>query len=1182
MRLKKLVLIGFKSFAEKTILHFDKGITCIVGPNGCGKSNIADAFRWVLGEQSAKSMRGNKMPDVIFAGTSQRKPLNFAEVSLTLTEVQGTLPIDYEEITLTRRLHRSGESEYFINGNPVRLKDVQSLFLDSGIGRNAFSIFEQGKLDQVISYTPLERRHIFEEAAGILRFLQRKKEALKRLEQADLNFSRVKDIHQEVEKHIQTLQAQAEKALVFKENKTQLEGLEKAAFALRWNSFDKKRGEIADKQLKQQELLRECQEESVLKHNQGEEIKLAIQLNERNLKAKNEELFTVRNEKELLLRDQQAQQQRLQEIQQKEKKVKRELEELALAKQTRVKALQEIEQKQKMLEEEFKEIEAKLSHQQDKVKFKEKEVLQMRQDLQAKHQMHLKILQQENQFVSDIKQAEVRLENNQERKKQLEKRKSELVEELTQLAQILQEKRKHLQQVAALVDSHKDRLDQYEEELKLSIQENETRQKEAEGLRRKVMEGKARQKVLLRMREDHEGFSSGSKRLLQESQNKSSLFYQKLRPLYEFLSPSPEAAEALAVILRLYSQTLVVDAQTDFEHLIQFAEKEGIQDYSLVCIEMINKLQSNSKIENKGSFLKFVASNPLAEHFLKNVDRVASHEEALALLQAIGQREGWSVQGAFIDYRGVFFKVKPSENQVFLRESELKQLEEELLDKEGQVAALEQKLLHLQQRRAQLQMERAELDKMLRRDEMKLVEVNFGVQRALGDQEKLKAEQEQNEKDRSQLEQLIDQQAGLLKDLQDKHFVLRQELIQQQQERDVLQVELDKQEGALRIQLQDQKEKGETYRQLSENKHQLLHQARLLEVKEQDHEAHVLRLTEELEESGDQQALLKEKAEQHKQIFAAIENRLAESAEGCNALEKERETLKADLEALEKEFSLHYEKVKKVENDLTQLKIQEAHIASALEALSSELYERYQLTIEDILKFPLPLDKTLEQTEKQIRSLRQALQAAGDVNLTSIEELEKQKVRYDFLSQQLGDMQHSKEELLQIITQLDGESRKLFKETFEAIRSNFKKNFEILFNGGEADLQFTETDNILEAGIEISAKPPGKQMRSISLLSGGEKCLTAVALLFAIFEVKSAPFCILDEIDAPLDDSNVERFVNVVKHFIDRCQFLIVTHNKRTMAIGDVLFGVSMEEKGVSKLLSLEFAHEATPEVAIV
>lgn len=1095
---------------------------------------------------------------------------------------RGALPIAYEELTLTRRLHRSGESEYFINGNPVRLKDVQNLFLDSGVGRNAFSIFEQGKLDQVISYTPLERRHIFEEAAGILRFLQRKKESLKRLEQADLNLSRVQDIHQEVEKQIQTLQVQAEKALRFKEQQKQLECLEKTSYLLRWNGLEKKKEDVRVKKNKQEEQLILQQQTLSAKQAQSLEMKGLIQVNEKILRAKHEELFKARNEKELHVREHQANQQRLQEIQQKERKIKRELEELALAKQSRRKALQDIQRSQARLAAEFEEVQSKLSFQQDKVKFKEKEVLELRQELQMKQQNHVKGLQQNNQLVSDMKQAEVRLENNEERNNQFKKRREQIGEESKQLALMIQEKKKQLQHISGLVDSHKDRLDQYEEELKLLAKQQESEQKQLEAVKKKWLELKARQKVLIRMREDHEGFSSGSKKLLLEAQNEHSPFHQKIRPLYEFLEPEPEAAEAVAVILRTYAQTLVVETEKDLEDVIAFADQTGLQDYSLVSLETIQRECSGSLNLTDASLLAQVAINLVAKHFLSHIDIFSSHQEALRALHQLDRREGWSLQKAFFDYRSVFFKVKPSENQVFLREAELKSVEEELGEKERQTQELEQKVMQLQHRKAQLQLERTEQDKMLRRDEMKLVEVNFGLQRALSDQEKLKLEQAQAEQHIEVLNQQIDQQKLALKALQDKYFIDRQELVGQEQACEVLQAELDKQEGVLRLQHQDQKEKGNLYRQLAENQQQLLHQSHLLEAKEQDQDMHAQHLTEELFESQQLQAQCKQKEAHYQPVLEVIEKRCGEAETIYQQVEQACETIKKSLEEVEQLVFNQQGEVKKIELELNQLSILEAQLQSTAQALVEELKERHELSIDQLKQFDLPLNKSLEQTEKAMRSLRQFLQSQGDINLTAIEELEKQQVRFDFLKQQLGDMQKSKEELLQIITQLDGECRFAFKETFEAIKANFKKNFQILFNGGEADLLLTETTDILEAGIEISAKPPGKQMRSISLLSGGEKCLTAVALLFAIFEVKPAPFCILDEIDAPLDDSNVERFVNVVKHFVDRCQFLIITHNKRTMAIGDVLFGVSMEEKGVSKLLSLEFAHEAKPDVALV
>lgn len=1182
MRLKKIALQGFKSFADKTTLHFDAGITCIVGPNGCGKSNIADAFRWVLGEQSAKSMRGTKMPDVIFAGTSHRKPLNYAEVSLTLVEVQGALPIDYEEVTITRRLHRSGESEYLLNGNPVRLKDLQTLFLGSGVGKNAFSIFEQGKLDQIISYTPQERRYIFEEASGVLRFLQRKKEALKKLEQADLNFSRIRDIHLEVEKQIQTLEYQAKKARVFKEQKEELETLEKTSYVLRWQGMEKKQTDLqskyANQQIRQEESLQQCR----VSYSQCQDAKQKRIQYERTLREQNEQLLTLRGQQEIKLHECQIFQQRLNEAQLRERKLKQELEDLALARDTRQKTLLDINRKRKEIESEWSDAEAKWVSHQDLVKLQGKEVGRLREELAIKHQSHVKCLQNNSEWQSELKQSEVRLENLIESRKQIQIRLEQLKIDEQQLIQSVKERKQNLQQVSGLVDHHKDRLEQYEEEIAKFNREGEEKQKEIEVLRRKVFEIKARQKVLLRMREELEGFSSGSKKLLQESQNNpSSLFYQKLRPFYEFFHPKGEVAEALAVVLRAYSQTLVVETEQDAKQILSFAERENLQDYSLFCVEWSQRHKRHIQPVKK-CLLGMVSPNPVAQHFLETIEMDGSQYDTLKDWIQGKCAEGWCIDGTFIDRHGVLFKTKPGENQVFLRESELTNLEEELSAKEEQLEKFEHSLQHLQQRKNQLQLERVELDKVLRRDEMKLVEVNFSLQKVLTDQEKNKKDHVQCEEGFAALQKNIEEQEIAFKILEKKFGLAKHELIQFQQEKDVLEQELNRQENALRIQEKEQKDKGMHYQQLADHRQQMLHQYHLLEAKEQDHEKNVLRVDDELEEIREHQTQLVQEEKKVRHHLSFIENQVNEAAMKYAEMENEGESILKECEKADQHYALQQEDLKKIEQELAQLDIQLAHQRAISQTVMEELSERYSLTIEDALQLSLPLQRSLEQTEKQIKSLRQALQDCGDVNLAAIEDLEKHQQRFTFLKHQMEDMQVSKEELLSIIQQLDGESYKLFKETFEAIRTNFKKNFQILFSGGEADLQFTDSENILEAGIEISAKPPGKQMRSITLLSGGEKCLTAVALLFAIFEVKPAPFCILDEIDAPLDDTNVERFVNVVKHFVDRCQFLIITHNKRTMAIGDMIFGVSMEEKGVSKLLSLEFAHQKIPEAALV
>lgn len=1182
MRLKKLVIIGFKSFADRTVLEFDAGISCIVGPNGCGKSNISDAFRWVLGEQSAKSMRGNKMPDVIFVGTTQRKPLNFAEVSLTLTEVQGALPIDYEEVTITRRLHRSGESEYFLNNNPVRLKDVQNLFLDSGVGRNAFSIFEQGKLDQVISYTPAERRHIFEEAAGINRFLQRKREALKRLEQADQNLSRVKDIHQEVEKQIHLLQIQAKKAIQYKENKLLFEKLEKASYVLRWQTLEQKIATDEEKGLQTDEKLVHIKETYAAWQEKCLAAKLEIHHHEKALRAKSEELYKIRNAQEIQLRDKATLQERLGEVLQKEKKLKRELEELSLARQMRLKELQGIEKKLQEMETEYSDAEKQISSRQERLRQKEKEVAHLRQTWQTQQQAHLKGVQQESQLHHDVKQLEMRLENMADKQQEIEERQRLIIQDLKEGTKQIQDKKNFLQEISGLVEAHKDKLESYEERLKEVVHMTSLKQKAMEQLQRQMMESKARVKVLTRMREDHEGFSSGSKQLLQVAGDSTSPLYDTLKPLYEFLEPELEVAVAVSIILKAYAETLVVDTQAHLLEVIAYATEKGIEDYSLICREQIEQQLGQCKVNkaHKGIYRQ-VRPHPIAEYFLREVSVAETHEEMVASRQVYCSI-GWSGQGGFVDPRGVFFKLKPNSNQVFLREAELKVLEEELLTKEDEQEQLEKELVQQQKRKGEIQQQRAELDQILRRDEMKLVEVNVGLKRALADLDKLQATEKQQARDGVLLAEQKERLSSQLKSLHTNHHTMLQELKKLQQAKEDVQREVEQQEEVLRVLQLDHQEKGKSFQQIHETKRQLQHQKSLLQVKEQDHEVHTQRLGDDLAESVEQQALFETRVEEIQKQLSHLEKEVEITEEACGLAEKEMKAKKGGLQELEQEMARQQEGMRELETEAAQRHVQLAHQQSASLSLVTELQERYQLTMEEARAQVWPIEYSLEQIEKQMRSLRHNLQLSGDINLASIEELEKQQLRYRFLEKQMEDMHASKEELLQIIAELEGTSRKLFKETFEAVRANFKKNFYILFSGGEADLQLTDSEDILEGGIEIIAKPPGKQMRSMSLLSGGEKCLTAVALLFAIFEVKPAPFCILDEIDAPLDDSNVDRFVNVVKHFVNRCQFLIITHNKRTMSIGDVLFGVSMEEKGVSKLLSLEFSQDPIPEVALV
>lgn len=1180
MLLKQLIIIGFKSFAEKTILSFNPGITAIVGPNGCGKSNIADAFRWVLwGEQSAKSMRGNKMHDVIFAGSSQRKPLNFAEVTIVLSDVNGALPIEYDEVSVTRRLHRNGDSEYFINRQSVRLKDVQSLLLDSGMGRNAFSIFEQGKIDQVINYGPLERRYIFEEASGILRFLQRKKEALRKLEQVDTNTSRVRDIHQEVEKQIEILEKQAEKARLYKENKLELESLEKALFVAKWEAAEKKRQEALIKESSQKQKVETAS--STLHKLMGDlgNAKNNLEESEKIFRARHEEVFKTRSHQDLKKQENVSHKERLKELMSKEKTLRSELEISQKKRRERLAELQQTQQKQKDIENRLADLETTLKSDQEKGKDITSDVRQIREQQQKAQQDRFKASQLTSQYESELLQNKVRLENAQERVLQLKNRIEKQTTQGEELDKQIHEKKELLQKASEDIDKRKQGLSAINTTLQEVAEQSNIVQSELDSLTQEIVETKARQKALTRLQNELEGFSGGSKRLLQESENPKSILYKKVKGLYTYFSPKKGFENALASALRSYTHTLVADTLQDFHECLAFAQGHNLADFSLLCLEGLPATPSG-----KSSIEFFNDLNAIAAHFFDNVVMSESLEKAFSIHMKNPLMEIWTKDGLFIDRRRVVSYQKPGENNVFLRTAELKSIEEKLQEKEQKKITLDAAARTLQYKATLIKTEKDEFEKLLRKEEMKLVEITFALQRLNGDLEKIKFECQQIYQEIHNYKVTQEKLSAIIQDLEEKRSHAQHKAKEIQRQLDAFESSLEQRLTILKSQQEIVQAQQSAYQKKYSENQQLLHTINLLEVKDQQSQQHEKRLEEEILSNCNQQSSITISSHMCEATLKEIETKLNEVVAACSGLEKELASQKGKIEESEKKIFISQQHLKQHESDLYQVAMHISHQVSSAQSISDELLDRYQLTIDQAKALGFTADRSIDQTEKEIRYLRQALEQAGDVNMMSIEACDEHKARYYFLNKQIDDLTTSKQELVKIIAELDEESRKIFKKTFEEISVNFKKNFKILFNGGEADLQFTDTNDILEAGIEIIAKPPGKQMRSIQLLSGGEKCLTAMALLFAIFEVKPAPFCILDEIDAPLDDSNVERFATVVKQFIDKCQFIIITHNKRTMAIADVLFGVSMEEKGVSKILSFEFNkvnHETAVEVKV-
>lgn len=1180
MRLRKLKIFGFKSFAEKTTIHFDNGITGIVGPNGCGKSNTADAIRWVLGEQSAKSMRGSKMPDVVFAGTNKRKPLNLCEVSITFSNDEGVLPIDYNEVEITRRLHRSGDSEYLINNQPCRLKDIHDLLMNTGVGKNSFAIFEQGKIDQVIYQNPIERRAIFEEAAGILKFLTEKQRSMRKLEQVDLNMSRVRDIHQEVEKQIIVKEKQVEKAKAYKGNRAEYEITDKALMHNRWERFEKRKQNADEKKREAQEKQFQSNERLKRHHQQLQEQKEWLEHAQRNLKTHHENVYKSRSEKELKIRERQNFESRMQELARKEQQWKRELEELIQKREEREAEEKRLKVTLQEMEEKLAGLETVTKEQWEQVKQAEQAIGEKRKEQQAASNEHLRLTREEKQIEGELKQHHIRIEHNQERIKQFTERLEQLARHLNELNEQIVEKEKAVQQSSGGIDDKKRQLKEYEAQvaaLRERLLETHT---EIEKLNKKKTESEARRKSLQRLRDDMEGFSPGTKKLMQAGAKEGTPIFGRLQGLYELITPEAGAEAAVSAVMKPYTQTLVTKTKEDFDLVIQYAKEQNIKDFSLMCLEHLQNREQTQ--DGFTSLLGKVFESPLSRHFLNDVALVTTPADGLQLVSSNPQLEVWTEDGAFIDKRRVVFYITQGETNAFTREAELKTLEKQLAQYEKELVTLQETHQQLKQQQEQVDRARLDLDKNIRQDEMKLVEVNFAYQRAKGDRDRTENDQKKVKEEIQAAENSLNNHLTHIETLKLKHADALKQAEEHQQRAQALQQEVEQRNETIRNEQQQLKEKESHIQQSIEQHRKVLHAVNVLEVQDLESVQQQKRLEQELTIAQATVDEIKQKIQNEVHLLEDVEKALTEATQASQELEQKVSEQKQQLESMEQKAEIIREEIKESETQLYQVGMEQTQVDSNLETIINDLRERYNLTLEQLCQEELTLEISVEEAEKKLRSLRRAMESAGDVNMASIEEFEELKQRYEFLNQQLDDLQVSKTELVEIITKLDTESRKQFEETFEQIRVNFQKNFTILFNGGEADLRFTEAEDVLSAGIEIIAKPPGKQMRSINLLSGGEKCLSAMALLFAIFEVRAAPFCILDEVDAPLDDTNISRFVNVVKQFTDKCQFVIITHNKRTMAICDRLFGVSMEERGVSKLLTIAFSKEEEMEPVIV
>ena len=1198
MRLKRLELQGFKSFLDRTILNFEPGITGVVGPNGCGKSNIVDAILWVMGEQSPKHLRGDTMTDVIFAGSDHKAATSFAEVSLVLDRESVALAPQFsafekgEEISITRRLYRDGHGEFLINRTNCRLKDIHELFMDTGVGRRAYSIIEQGQIDRMINVKPEERRYLFEEVAGITKYKAKRKEAEKKLEGTRQNLLRLQDIVVELEKQIRSLKIQATRARKYKELKGELESAD--LFLLGRDLYEQSttqstlRGKVDTLQLSRSEADAEFSQADA----QSTELEITRIDLEKKLQALSERERTLslmvqklESEGELL----EERRKHLQESQGQMVEEERELEEKIAQHRGAHHALEKEradvdEAIGGRLEIEIQDLELRLRQHQDTVAQKERERVSLLNRRSALGQRR-GVLQNQGEFA-------------EAREKECQAKQAEINEKLTAAVVDIDGRKSRIEEMDTQVSDVQTRTQMASEEASRIRSECATLSDELSEVeehvfaeREKFHTENSRLRSLEELQNNLEGYSPTAREILGKLGSD-----RAATPFAETFQPDPSVEEHLEALLGAEMNTLVVQTAEEAEKLARLIQNDGLERVRVVAMEELVQPPAAP-----GAYPGTVALDTLL--------RVQAGYEAVVR---------WRLGNVYVcdnldtlftlrqQYPGVTFLARdsravahgdrsvsagnpPTKVGVFARRREIealeassRQLEQSVTDLEAKRQALmarleegeklqgecKEKLSSLHIEAVELRKERERLQHELNRADRDYSDLLADSQRNI---DRLEAAAAQRDAAAQELATLASEEEGLGQSLAEAEAFLAGST----QQYDALSAEV--QERRVELSRLDEKKKAieENLRRVSEELHDAERRlARVTDQREQDEM--------ELEEIG-------------QNVQRCVEQR-AQGSEELNGVRVEAsDTKNAFNDACDNSLRLRTRLTElqhrrdSVSKELQETEIALAQAQSNLQRLQETAEERYQSiptaldesALIDLEKLPLFAENldmswdSLSGTDREkllhehLKSLREKVGRYGEVNLTAIHEYEEVEKRYAFLQEQKADLENSIRILEEAIQRIDHSTISRFTDTFEAVRKKFNEIFPILFNGGKAELILTNPENILEAGVDIMVQPPGKRLQSISLLSGGEKALTAVSLVLAIFARKPSPFCLLDEVDAPLDDANVSRFNTVVRKMAEKTQFIVITHNKKTMEIAEALYGVTMERAGISKMASV-------------
>ena len=1182
MYLKRIELLGFKSFGQKTEMDFQQGITAIVGPNGCGKSNIVDSFRWALGEQSIKSLRGAKMEDVIFNGTSVRKPLSVAEVSLTFDNQDGFINIDFQEVTVARRIYRSGESEYLINKRPCRLRDIQDLFVDTGIGKEAYSIISQGKIDILLSTRPEDRRSVFEEAAGIFKYKNRKREAERRLKETEDNILRIGDVVAELEVQIAPLEEQAKVAREYLKLKKHLDRLITSLLFADATTLKNRLRRLT-------EGLKNChgkiedqarimtREESRLTAERWELEKKTetVQELQKKLSGVNEERERARGQRELVKEKLNALAGQLKKNKEEEAEVREELGGAAAL-------AGELKKREALLREELaafnRDLEGLASEYQAEEKAaggQEAASLEALKDRLQGGQRHLE---------KEISALEVKKSFLQDRMRLLKEESESLVLEKYKVNNdlSLQEvELEGLRKEAGRLDGHLAEAARKRLELGERAEAGERElaglREEARGLREKIM-------VLQELESTFAGYYQGVRNLLQGKKTGSPQCRGIHGPVADLIQVKEEHRTAVETALAASLQDLVMEDEKSTAEAIEYLKKNRLGRATFLPLTVIKgRLLEKDRLPRGilGLAVELVRCEPGYRQVMDFLLGKTLVCRDLKSAQEAAREAGFrykvvTLQGEVIYSGGAVTGGSKRQKDTFLltRKQELESLEE----KRG---ALKQALERLTGETASLKSGREEAARLQEELEGKCREAKAALSGAESRMENLKASGMDIGRRVAENKKGQRRAAAELQELEELEGRLREEVAGVLQEASMTREKLDRVRERLASgqgALSDLREKITALkidRAGGEEKlRHALEKAREVRQEEEAKEGQLQKILQERKEFLQKEHTLQEALEEGEAGLALLDRDRDELAGSMRALQEEQESLRLDSMAHEEEIRKIREELQELKREASQLEVQKVKAETEFAALKDRMLEEFGLHFGEIREEDVePLGKMALRSG--IEESREKIAALGTVNTGAIEEFERIGERIRFLSEQKEDLLAGKGSLNKIIGEIDEKMAKKFMATFGEINQEFNKIFRRLFGGGMAYLELVDRENPLESGIEIIAKPPGKKMQMISLLSGGERALTAISLLFALMLVKPAPFCVLDEIDTSLDESNVERYCEFLQELDNKTQFVLVTHKRQTMGIADILYGVTMEEPGISKIISVKMREKA-------